>query len=139
MSYETLISRVERLGGFDRREDAERALSVTLEVLGECLVDSEVRALALALPGRAAAQLRHRAYIRDFGKDELVSHVATREQIGLGFALEHVEAVVGAVGETISAEARARLKKALAPAIATLLDPRPLGGGETPPHPSSRP
>jgi uncharacterized protein (DUF2267 family) len=122
MGNEAFIERVERLGAFDRREDAEQAIGAVLAALGERLVDADAHALARALPGRAGVLLRQRAFDRAFGLDEMVARVATQERVGRASALEHLRAVLKAVGESIPVDARARLHKALAHDIAALLD-----------------
>jgi uncharacterized protein (DUF2267 family) len=136
MGYESLVSKVELIGGFDRRDDAERAIAATLEVLGQRLTDSEAQALARALPSKIAVHLRRRGYEGDFGVPELVTRVARKERVSVAFAREHVGAVLGAVGDALPAETATRLRKALPPAMWELFEVRRFPEVEVPPYPS---
>ncbi len=131
MTYDDLLERTRALAGFESIEQAERAMRATLSVVGEGLVEDERRALAAALPEPAARALGERPYAGAIERAELYERVARREGAEIGFALEHAQSVLLAVGEAIPAALRARLEAHLGD-VAGLLEPRPASSAPPP-------
>lgn len=118
------LAEVARRAGFSGAEQARRASVAVLASLGERLVPDERRAVALALPEVLAQPLLGAESSADFGADELYRRVADREGTPLGFAVEHTQAVLEALGATLPLATRVRLERHLGPALAALFVPR---------------
>jgi uncharacterized protein (DUF2267 family) len=103
-----------RLGGFTTRREAERAASATLATLGETLFEDEVRVIARELGPSIEKMLRrglHRQGGVDLDLDEFYARVSNRERVALGFAVEHAQAVCGAMVGQLSENTLARVRK----------------------------
>lgn len=124
MTYEELIAEVQRRGGLESAEEAERALRVTTRVLGARLMPDEAGPIAAVLPEPIAMRVRDAAYERDFDVDELFDRVARGEGSGRHFGKEHAQAVCQIIGEALSDAARMRLQRHLGPTYAPLFEPR---------------
>ena len=88
MRYEELAAEVQRRGGLESFEEAERALAVTARVLGERLVADEAGPVAAALPEPLAARVRGAVHCHDFDLEELYDRVARGEGSGRRFGAE---------------------------------------------------
>ena len=126
MTLDGLLDRVARRGLTDG-ETAHRALRATLAVLGERLVDDEAAALADVLPAELAPTVENVEYDADFGSADLYDRVRRREMTTAGDAKEHVEMIVGALGDCLGADLRTRLARALPRQVAEVLLGRPAG------------
>jgi uncharacterized protein (DUF2267 family) len=112
MTWDELAERVALHAGLDR-DGAERALTAVASVLGQRLGRPEAEALAGELPAACGAALLGAAFDGAFDRDDFVARVAAREGVAAGFAIEHVVAVLGAIGEAASQPTLARLEHAL--------------------------
>jgi uncharacterized protein (DUF2267 family) len=124
MDHEHFVRETMERGGFGSAEQAERAIEATLATIGHRLDAGEAEAVARELPAAYAQVLRASRYERDFDVDELFRRVARREGIDVGFAREHAEVVCQIVGESLSDEGLALLRRHLPPPIAELFAPR---------------
>ena len=136
MQESELIDDVMRRGGLAQRSDAERAVRATLTTLGERLTREEAQAVATALPSSWAGWLLDAGYDGDFDAAELYERVRRREGTSAGFAREHAQVVVRALGDRLADETRRRLEQALPGEVAELL--RPAEVGAPPPHAEAR-
>ena len=132
MTLEGLLESLARRGLPDR-ETAKRAVRATLAVLGERLVDDEAAALAAVLPAELAQAVDNVEYDADFGSADLYERVARRELTAAGAAKEHAEMILGALGEFLDDDLRARLARALPRQVGDVLLGRP-PWDEPPPH-----
>ncbi len=132
MAMDGLLARLARRGLPDG-ETAVRALRATLAVLGERLVDDEAAALAEVLPAELAPAVENVEYDSDFGSADLYDRVRHRELTTPGDAKEHAEMIIGALGEFLDDDLRARLARALPLQVAEVLLGRPVDQ-EPPPH-----
>ncbi len=105
-----------RMGGASD-EQADRALVATLSGLGEVVRAVDLEPLAAALPRRYAAVLREHRRDPSVDLATFFRRVATREQVGLGYATEHAQAVCRALWRHIDEQARAQLSIALWPEL----------------------
>jgi uncharacterized protein (DUF2267 family) len=124
MTYDELVGEIQRRGGLEARDDAARVLAVTARVLGERLFAEEADAIAVALPAEVARELSSTRYERDFDVDELYDRVARREATRHGFGMEHAQAVLQVIGESLPEATRLRLQKHLPAEMAALFEPR---------------
>ncbi len=129
MTQDELLSAVAERAGLPGLEEAERTVRVVLGVIGERLSWPALQALAEDLPASLSALLPGVASHEEFGLAEFYSRVARREDVQLGFAVEHASVVCQAVAETLSPAALYRLREALPDAISALF---------TPPEPDER-
>jgi uncharacterized protein (DUF2267 family) len=114
-----------------------RALGATLGAL-RCALDAEdARAMARCLP-RPLAHVLERAPNRPMAAvantNGLYAEVGRRERIGLGFAMEHAQVVLEALGRALPEELVARLRGRMAPDIAALLRRIDRTPSDPPPH-----
>jgi uncharacterized protein (DUF2267 family) len=119
MTHEELIQRISDRTGLDSRE-AERAAFAVLSVLGERLSRRAAEELAEELPLRIGGFLFGREHGQQFGPDELHARVSAREDIRLGFAIEHTAVVCETIAEALSPGALYRLREALPEDLARL-------------------
>ncbi len=112
MDWMELVSRVEGLAGISR-EDAVRALRAVTSSLVEALSTDEADALARELPQELRSLVRGRAMAVPLDRAAFLEHVAIRESVDLGFAIEHGECACRALAEQMSLELRARLQRNL--------------------------
>lgn len=125
MTHEELIQRISDRTGLDSRE-AERAAFAVLSVIGERLSRRAAEELAGELPIRIGGFLFGRDHGQEFGLQELHARVAAREDVRLGFAIEHTAVICETVAEALSAGALYCLRQALPEEMARLftLPPR---------------
>ncbi len=124
MTYADILSEIQLRAGFEALDDAERALSVVVRVLGRRLLEEEAVAVAGELPDAIARHLLTAQYERDFDVDELYHRVARGEGVERSFGAEHAQAVCQVLGEAIPEDARHRLQTHLGPGLAPLFEPR---------------
>ena len=112
---------------------AHRAIMATLQALGAHIPAPEREALARALPLKLARAVSAERY-RGHGKvEDLYAAVARSERTAEGRAREHVQIVLGALGEVMSPELEQRELRVLTPSIAELV--RGVAGSEGEPAP----
>ena len=133
MRSQEFVARVQELGGFAEKEQAERAIQATLATLSERLVATEVRALATELPRPIAEALACDAYCGDFDLAEFYHRVCQRQGVDRSFGVEHAQVVCRVLAEGLTDDARTRLHKELSPPLADLfrIPPRPSRLGAT--------
>jgi len=115
---------------------AEKALRLTLSVLGQRLTDDEALALAARLPEELARVVEQSEYSDsdgEFDATEFYERVRRRERTPSGTAREHVNVVLQALGAALDDELRRRLVRALPKPIGDQLVPADFG--EPPPYP----
>jgi uncharacterized protein (DUF2267 family) len=117
---------------------ATLALSATVAVLGERLVDDEARALAEVLPTELAESIEGVEYDTDFSTDELFERVRRRMRTTPARAREDAEIVLAVIGESLGRDVRRRIARGLPEQAAAIwLGTRELGeppGYRTPPR-----
>ena len=115
MDYERFVRAVARAGSM-RDEEAERAASVTLELLGQLLDDADARALADELPPELGALLLTAADPlgpRELTADDFLRAVAERESVGTDTAVRDARAVFAALAEAVGLERMSQVVAAL--------------------------
>lgn len=124
MTHEEMIQRISDRTGLDSRE-AERAAFAVLSVVGERLSRRAAEELAGELPIRIGGFLFGRDHGGEFDLQELYARVAAREDVRLGFAIEHATVVCETVAEALSAGALYGLRQALPEEMARLFAAQP--------------
>jgi uncharacterized protein (DUF2267 family) len=114
-----LIERVVLHSGLDD-EAARRATEAVLAGLRRELGRPEAEALANELPADLADVARHGRYS---GDRDLASWVAAEEHLSPAAAIEHAASVCRALAELLTPTTLERLRRALPPKTATLLEP----------------
>lgn len=99
LDMERIVSRVGARTGLAEREQIERAVEATLEVLAEYELE------------------------RDFDAPTFYHRISEREGTGLGVAMEHAQVVMQTVAEMIGEEERRRLVRHLPVEMERLLQP----------------
>jgi uncharacterized protein (DUF2267 family) len=118
MDYEHFVRAVARAGSM-RNEEAERAASVTLELLGARLDERDARDLADELPPELGALLLTvwenpgPDPFGDPGAAEFLRRVAERESVGYDTAVRDARAVFAALAETVGLERLSQIVAAL--------------------------
>ena len=115
---ERLLDRVVELIGGTNDDVALRAVVATLKAVGEALLPNEARALARVLPTPLSRALEAPPHRGRLSVEEFEARVALHECVGRGFAREHGQSVLRALGEllppnpccTSSAPSRRRLR-----------------------------
>jgi uncharacterized protein (DUF2267 family) len=126
MTYDELLSHVAERAGLPGLEAAKQTVRAVLEVISERLAWSEIQALTEDLPAPLAESLHGGGSHQDFDLAELHARIARREEIRLGFAVEHTGVVCQMVAEALSPATLHRLREAL---------PQPMAALFTPPEP----
>ncbi|MDX6701945.1 MAG: hypothetical protein QOF26_2171 [Baekduia sp.] len=102
MDHETFIDVVAGEAGTGR-EQAERAMSATLQTLGEHLDREEARQVAAQLPPEVAPWIAKSAPGAErFDADEFLRRVAQRAGVDVGDARRHAAAVLDALSRAVS-------------------------------------
>lgn len=127
MTRDELLSHVAERAGLPGLQEAERTVRVVLGVISEQLSWPTVQALAEDLPLPLCSNLRDGGSHQDFDLAELHSRVASREQVRLGFAVEHTAVVCQVLAEELSSGTLQRLHDALPEPIGALFSPREPG------------
>ena len=120
MEWTELTASVGVLAGIEH-DDAARALRATTSSIVEALSTDEADALSRELPVELRPLVRGHAMAVPLDPAALFEHVAVRESVDLGFAIEHAECVCRALAERMSPELRARLQRHL-PRLAPLFE-----------------
>ncbi|HXN31093.1 MAG TPA: DUF2267 domain-containing protein [Polyangiaceae bacterium] len=128
-----LSALVKDRAGLRTEREAKRALVAAVGALRCVLDDEDARSLAAALrPAMGSVLERPRAaQVDDLGA--FYAEAERRERVGLGFAMEHAQAVMQVLAERLDPELVARLHVRIPSDIATLLTARPLPA-DPPPH-----
>ena len=139
-----LFLRVRDRAGLQTVREAERAVRATLGSIACALAEDDSRALSAALPRDLGRLLGRRGDRAVETLDGLYAEVERRERVGPGFAREHTQAVLEVLATTLEPELIERVRKHLAPDIATLLRARGRERPEEPPphvrtHPAHGP
>jgi uncharacterized protein (DUF2267 family) len=103
MDEQTFIQQVKQRAGMRDDAAARRAIEAALSVLGEHLPARPALHAAEQLPGAVGAPLRRAEHGHPRDLDEIYAEVARREDVELGFGLEHTQAVCWAVVEAVDA------------------------------------
>lgn len=100
MKYDEIINHIRQRAGLDDRDEATRAATATLEVLGQRLAGKEPSNLAAQLPAELKEPLtRQEGTAEDFNTDEFIRRVA---QHGGGVTPEQTIHNVRAVFATLT-------------------------------------
>lgn len=116
-----LGARVEAAAGLRQARDRERAIGATLVALRAALAEDDARVLADSLPRALSRLLERRTGMAVRRATDLYAQVERREQRGRGFAMEHAQAVLGALARSLDPEVVDRLRRHLPSDIAVLL------------------
>jgi uncharacterized protein (DUF2267 family) len=127
MTRDELLSQISEHTGLPGQQEAERTVRAVLGALSERLSWPAVQALAEDLPPPLSSSLRGGGPHQDFDLAELHSRVASREQVRLGFAVEHTAVVCQVLAEALSSGTLQRLRDALPEPIGALFTPREPG------------
>lgn len=126
------VERVSELIGAASTESAARAILATLKAVGEALLPNEARSLARAFPPLLSEVIMNAPHVGRLSAEGLVARVTLHEGVAPGFAREHSQSVLRALGELLPGEPLTHLERDLAPEVAQLL--RPHDEPEAPPH-----
>ena len=102
MTREQFIDRVQWVGRFDSKRQAEKAIRAVLETLARRLTEKEARHLWHELPPKIEIFVKHERGHEKFGLDEFLDMVAEHEGVAFQDAVHHAEAVLGVLQENIS-------------------------------------
>ena len=141
MRFHYVLERLERTGAFATGEDADTAIRVTMEVLGEQLPALDVEPIAHALPPELAEPLRRGSHREKFGAEELYRRVSERAGIEPAIAREQVQVVCRELAELLTGEARDHLTLHAPADLAALFEPSSHAwpAGDRPPREHPRP
>jgi len=131
VDYGRFVDRVADRTGLGRSE-AERAIELTLETVGECMLDADARALSRWLPSPVCGLLTRRPYRGERDLDGFFRLLAEREGVTISGSSEHARIVCGAFGETAEPDAVAALRSHLPETLAALLEPGPRSSSRPP-------
>jgi len=104
MTHEQFIDRVQWVGHFDSKRQAEKAVRAVLETLARRLSEKEARHLWHELPPKIEIFVKHERGHEKFSLDEFFDLVAEHEGAAFPEAVHHTEAVLGVLQENISAK-----------------------------------
>jgi uncharacterized protein (DUF2267 family) len=135
MTFEDLVFHTADRTGLPR-EQARHILILVVRVLGEGLRHSRAEALADDLPPELARAFREGPHGPPFDLAELFRRVASRENVRVGFGVEHVKLVCRLLGEHFSPASRYQFQESFPEEIAALFEPltEPGDHGEVPVH-----
>jgi len=123
MDYDRLLQDVGTRTGLGV-EQARSTADAVMEVLGETLSPPHTRMVAGRLPAPLAEALRRSTFRGEYGLDELYAWVSEREEVSIGFALEHTQVVCQVLAEHLDQQALEVLRRALPGPSAGLFVPR---------------
>ncbi len=103
MDYEEFIDTLKQYADLGT-EEAERAVSATLETLGERLSTGEGRGVLQRLPSRAKPWVRSGDSSDPFDVEEFLRRVAEREQVDVEVAARHAREVFWVLGQVVGPE-----------------------------------
>lgn len=138
MEAKEVFLRVRDRAGLQTVREAQQAVRATLASLACALAEDDAQALSAALPSDLGRLLGRHAERAVGTLDGLYREVERRERVSPGFAREHTQAVLEVLATTLEPELIERVRKHLAPDIATLLHTRELPE-EPPPHVRTHP
>jgi uncharacterized protein (DUF2267 family) len=101
MNREQFIQRVQWVGHFDSRRQAEKSIRAVLEALARRLTEKEAGHLWHALPPGIEVSVKHERGHEKFGLDEFLDVVAENESTPFQDALHHAHAVLGVLQENL--------------------------------------
>lgn len=102
MKFDEFLKRVQSLTSIDSTGETMRAISATLEVLGQRLVRGEAEDLAAQLPAELQACLLKERGPQRFELDEFFRRIGEKEGIGRDLAEKHARVVLAMMTETVS-------------------------------------
>lgn len=104
MQYGEMARRVQELAGLASREEAERALTATLQTLGERVTGGEITDLLEQLPDQATFNLPQGAATRTeaFTLDTFLERIAARTGSDVAGAQRIAQAVLAVIREAVS-------------------------------------
>lgn len=142
MDDQELSLLVKSRSGLRTAREARRALVAAVGALRCALDPQDARDASRGLPPALAAVMGKAPSVEVRGARALYAEAARREQVDLGFAMEHAQVVFQVLAQELDPELLVRLRKRLPPDVAALLRPR-AHSPEPPPHvhvhPDSRP
>ncbi len=120
IDLETFQSEVERLGPFESRQHAERAIASTLRALRSLLLEDEAAWLAKALGPRWGAELQRGRFDERASAESMLEQASRIEAGSPGIGREHAQVVCAELGRYLPPAVQRRLIASL-PALADLL------------------
>lgn len=102
MDYETFVRRVQEVGEIESPDEAERAITATLETLGERLEGTHRSHVATQLPGELGPHLEKRPYRGVFLLPDFYNRVGARADLRRPDAERRSRAVMVVLREAIS-------------------------------------
>ncbi|HZU83931.1 MAG TPA: DUF2267 domain-containing protein [Polyangiaceae bacterium] len=121
MNEQELVLQVKARAGLRTAREASRAVGAAVGALRCALADDDAQALALQLPARFKRLLDRAPGAAVQNARALYVEAERRERVGLGFAMEHTQAVLEVLAELLDPELVGRLRKRLPSSIAGLL------------------
>ncbi|MDA8173744.1 MAG: DUF2267 domain-containing protein [Nitrospiraceae bacterium] len=121
MSYQQFLQRIQWVGHFDSVRQAEKASKAVLKTLARRLSEQEARHLWHQLPPGIEISVKHEKGHEKFGVDEFFDMVAEQERVTFKEAINHSEAVLGALQENIPSKDMEEMLSFLPEDYATLL------------------
>lgn len=134
MNIDSLLDAAMWRAGLADRASAILAAEATLEALGECLPAVDAHDLAAALPPALSGAVQRTGRHGAMTAEQLFERVSRQEEVRLGLAVEHAEAVCEALAEQLEPELRTRLQLHLPGQLAALFSPRRFENADPPPH-----
>lgn len=131
---EARLTKLVRERGLADDRSAHRAIMATLQALGSRVPAPEREALARALPLKLARAVSAERFRGAGTARDLYAAVERAERVKPGYAHEHVQIVLRALGELLPDELDDRVEEAIAPSIAELLRGFAQTDGEPPPY-----
>jgi uncharacterized protein (DUF2267 family) len=114
VSYDKFFAEVQKRTGTASRDDLERTIATTLELLGQRLRTVDAEAVAAQLPLPLRDQLSGSTEPTELSVDDFMRQL--RQRVRRDRALEHAQVICRVLAETLNEQARAHLRMhALAP------------------------
>ena len=115
MNRDEFVRRVQEIGDIESREETERAIRATFEILKRRLAGNEPDNLASQLPEELATPLRGEGGRESFALTEFYRRVGEREGAEEPKAIRHARAVASVLQEAVTTgemdDVRAQLKE----------------------------
>jgi uncharacterized protein (DUF2267 family) len=102
MHYDDFIDRVRERAGLQSKREAETAVRVVLETLGERLHKTEREKLAAQLPNRIKEYICSRPAHDFFPLEEFYNRVTARAEVRYPQGVERAMAVIGVLKDAVS-------------------------------------
>jgi uncharacterized protein (DUF2267 family) len=125
MEVDRFVEQVRERCGLTDCGQAQQAIEVTLETLGERLDEADAVEVAADLGEPLATLLRRRRFEGEFSLPELYDRVSHRAWVAPGFAIEHTQVVFQVLAEAVTPRTLKRLHAHLPREMAELFRPRP--------------